>query len=342
MSEAIADWLSGGVEVRLMPADKEIGKDASDYLVSGSMKEFRSLIKDARIYEPEGIINGTEISLDDLLEPIPEGYPVPFEGLQHKLHGIRKGEIVTVCAGSGIGKSTLVREITKSLIEQGLSTANVALEDQMNVAAQALMALDMDIPLPIFRFNPPTKSESQASYDKMVANGSTFFYKHFGGLTCDTLLSKLYYYARSKKVDFIVLDHLSMVVSNSKSNDERKDLDYLMTQLAKMVVETGVGLIQIVHLKRIGSGKVSFNKGGEVELSDLRGSSALEQLSWTVFAAERDQQGDDPELMSVRVLKNRTWGFLGLADTLRYNHDTGRLKSVASDIIVPEIELEVT
>jgi twinkle protein len=290
------------------------------------------------VYEPEGIVNGLDISIDDILEPMPEGYRVPFGGLQDKLHGVRKSEIVTVCAGSGIGKSTLVREITASLINQGLSVANVALEDQMNVAAQALVALDMDIPLAQFRHSPPTKEESQPSVDRMLHNGNTYFYKHFGGLNATNFMNKMYYYARSKAVDFIILDHLSMVISSTKSTNERKDIDTLMTELAKMVVETGVGLIQIVHLKRKSSDGTSYSHGGEVELSDLRGSASLEQLSWSVVGMERDQQGDDADFSTIRILKNRTWGYTGKAGMVKYDPSTGRMKDVVSE--VPSLDTE--
>ena len=324
VSKELADWLSGAVQVKVLGLDPDVGKDAGDYLVAGQDNAFKMCIKNAQKFEPDGIVNGQDINIDDLLKKMPEGYVIPFDGMNDKLHGIRKAEIITVCAGSGIGKTTLVREIAKALIELGLSVANVALEDQMEVAAQALLALDMDIPLPQFRVNPPSKSDIQTSYDKLIANGKTFFYKHFGGLNVDTLMPKLYHYARSSGVDFIILDHLSMVVSGSASSNERKDIDTLMHKLAQMVVETGVGLIQIVHLKRT-SGDKSFAKGGEVELTDLRGSAALEQLSWAVVGMERDQQGDDTNAVSVRILKNRTWGFTGLCDSLTYVPETGRL-----------------
>jgi twinkle protein len=326
--EQMADWMSAITTVKTVTLDPEVGKDASDYWVSGNYSEYRKAVRAAKEYEPDGIVNGADIDLRDLLVPLPEGNKIPFAGIQNKLHGVRKAEILTVCAGSGIGKSTVVREFTKSLIEEGLSVANVALEDQMQVAAQALIALDMEIPLAKFRYNPPDFEVVKPHHDKMVGNGNTYFYKHFGGLTSDTLMNKLYYYAKTKKVDYIVLDHLSMVISASEGNNERKDIDTLMTQLAKMVVETGVGLIQIVHLKR-SSGDKSFAKGGEVELTDLRGSAALEQLSWAVLALERDQQSEDSRNeMKARVLKNRTWGYTGLCDHLRYDPETGRTKSI--------------
>jgi hypothetical protein len=44
-----------------------------------------------------------------------------------------------------------------------------------------------------------------------------------------------------------------------------------------------------------------------------------------VIAIEGDQQGDNPDVRFLRVLKNREIGTVGLADELRYNKDTGRL-----------------
>mgnify|MGYP005625606441 FL=1 len=332
-TEEIADFIAPLTTVKVVECDPAVG-DVGDYLASGNQKMFIKILKDAKEYTPEGVINGMDIDLDSLLKPLPEGYPVPFEGLNDKLHGVRKAEIVTVCAGSGVGKSTMTKELACSLIDQGLKVAIVALEDQMEVAAQSLLAIAMNIPLNKFRFHPPTKAEVEPFYKKYIASGNVYFYKHFAGINAPSLMNKLYYYAKSEAVDFIILDHLSMVISATESNNERKDIDTLMTNLAKMVVETGVGLIQVVHLKRSGGDK-SFAKGGEVELTDLRGSAALEQMSWTVIGMERDQQGEDSDFSKVRVLKNRTFGFTGIADTLKFDTATGRLKSVPPTSLSP-------
>lgn len=321
----LADLLVRSTTVYKVDLDLKVGKDASDYYRTGNKEAFIDCVKAAVKHEPEGVINGCDISLDDLVKPIEVGYTLPYPDLNNMLKGLRKAEITTVCAGTGIGKTTLCREITASLINQGASVANVALEDQMNVTAQALVSLDMNIPLYKFRMFPPPKEEIEESYKRMVANGRTFFYKHFAGINSASLLGKLYYYAMF--VDVIVLDHLSLVVSSSKISNERQAIDNLMTDLAKLVVETGVGLLQVVHLKRP-TGDKSFSRGGEVALDDLRGSAAIEQLSWNVIGLERDQQGDDKDFSRIRLLKNRTCGFLGPADVLKYDATTGRLNPV--------------
>ena len=136
------------------------------------------------------------------------------------------------------------------------------------------------------------------------------------------------YLATVKQVDFILLDHISIVTSGLESSDEgeRKDIDILMTRLRSLIEETGVGVIAIVHLKR--AQKKDYYSGDAVALSDLRGSGSLEQLSDNVIAIERDQQGSDPTKMTVRVLKCRETGETGPADLLDYNRQTGRIEVV--------------
>lgn len=336
-SVAIADWLATTVEVRVVNLPPEEGKDASDYHLSGKGSILLDAIRKAEKYEPDGIVNAKELDLDALLVPLEEGYPIPYPGLQEKLHGLRKGEIVTLCAGTGIGKSTFSRELAYSLLKQDKKVALVALEDQMDVSAKAMLALDMNLPLHTFKFHPPPKSEVQPHADEMFGKGNLFLWKHYGGIDSDIFLDKMYYYARAKSCDFIVLDHFSDVVAGSKEPNERRAIDQMMKALSKLVVETGVGIIMVVHLKRPGGDK-SFSRGAEVSLDDLRGSAAIEQYSWSVIGIERDQQGEDCDFSRIRVLKNRTFGFTGLADTLKFDTTTGRLVPFVLDE-EPEEEL---
>ena len=124
--------------------------------------------------------------------------------------------------------------------------------------------------------------------------------------------------------DFIIIDHLSLIFSGQANDNERIAIDKAMTDLAAFCVESGVGVITVVHLSR-NKGKTSFNEGGEISLTDLRGSAALEQLSFNVVGIERSQQSEDSNKSVLRVLKCREVGWTGKADECVYNFDTGRL-----------------
>jgi twinkle protein len=118
-----------------------------------------------------------------------------------------------------------------------------------------------------------------------------------------------------------------MLVSATVEGDERRAIDSIMTRLRSMVEETGAGIILVSHLRRV-IGNKGHENGIEVNLSHLRGSNSIAQLSDCVIALERNQQADD-ELESrttrLRILKSRYTGDVGMATTLVYDKETGRL-----------------
>ena len=64
--------------------------------------------------------------------------------LNSKLKGIRVGEIVTITAGSGTGKSQVCREIGYDLIRQGNTIGYVALEESVGRSARGLLSIPLN------------------------------------------------------------------------------------------------------------------------------------------------------------------------------------------------------
>lgn len=325
--EAVEDALSllpaGKVKVAKLPC-----KDANDVLVEKGAAELVRAFWNAEVWRPDGIVDGANFTLDRISSPTSAGFPFQYPKLQEMTYGIRKGEITMITAGSGIGKSTWARELAFDLHQtHGCTIGNVYLEENNTKTAQGYIALHAGVPLGRFRHDPTIVSEeARGKALSEVVNKRMFFYDHFGSLESANLLSKLRYMAQVLKVDFIVLDHISIITSGvqSSSEGERKDIDMLMTNLRSLVEETGVGIIAIVHLKR-SQGK-DFNEGSQVSLSDFRGSASLEQLSDNAYALERNQQGDDDikRRSQIRVLKCREGDDTGEADVMVYNKKTGR------------------
>jgi twinkle protein len=309
-AKAVADILPPG-KAYIVKADL---KDANEYLKASRGGEIVNLIWRAEPHRPDGIVSGSEITLEALREAVAKGYTLPYPQLSSALHGLRKRELTLLTAGSGIGKSTLAREVAYHLHqEHGLTIGNVYLEESKEKTAQGYIAIHNDVPLGSLREMPDLLSDAdwQRSMTAVV-HTRMFFYDHFGSLDSDNLLSKLRYLAVGCKCDFIILDHISIVVSGqeSSSEGERKDIDILMTNLRSLVENTGVGVIAIVHLSKPPG--VSHEEGGRVTLSHLRGSGSLKQLPDNVVAMERDQQSDTKsDESTIRVLKNREFGELG-------------------------------
>jgi twinkle protein len=140
--------------------------------------------------------------------------------------------------------------------------------------------------------------------------------------------------ARGCGANWIFLDHLSIVVSAFGDGDERRLIDSVMTKLRSLVEELKIGLILVSHLKRPdGRG---HEEGASTSLSQLRGSAGIAQLSDMVLGLERNQQdNENKNHCRVRVLKNRFSGETGLASTLLYSPEEGRLRETT---FLPEEE----
>ena len=303
-------------------------KDCNEMLKAERGKELLDCMWNARPYRPDGIIEGGDITVEALLEQAATGYELPYSKLDELTRGIRKGELTLLTAGTGIGKSTWAREIAYHLrVKHSLNVANLFLEENYRKTAQGYVAIHNNIPLGELRTDPSAIDRAKLEQTlKDVIHQYMYFYDHFGSLESEALLTKLKYCAVGLGVDFIVLDHISIVVSGMSSESgegERKDIDILMTRLRSLIEQTGVGIIAIVHLKQPDG--TAHEEGAEVSLNELRGSGTLKQIPDAIWALERNQQGDDPGLVQIRVLKNREWGDTGPAGYLRYHKDTGRL-----------------
>ena len=318
-------------------------KDASDMLVSGRVEELKTAIYTAKTYRPDGIVQGAEIDLAEVIKATPKGLDIPYLELNQALRGFRKRELYLLTAGSGVGKSTFAKELGVYLAkEHGQRIGWVMLEESLNKTVQSIVAIDNDVPVGDLMEDPLRLEESEwrRTMYEIVENCS--FYDAWGSSEIDNLMQKLRYLAVGCECDFIVLDHLSMVISGLDV-EERKTLDMLMTKLRQFVEQTGVGVIAISHLRR-NNNKTSFNRAGEVDLNDLRGSASLEQLSDVVLSVERNMMEDDrekAEVSQIRLLKNRPFGQTGPVGFVKYDRHTGRLKHYDNDMPVDVADFDV-
>lgn len=304
-------------------------KDMNEVLQSGQGKA--GVLKyyyETRSYTPDGIVAGATLNYDDVVAiDKSKSYLTPFEGINKTLRGLRKGELVTFTAGSGMGKTTLVRECAYDLaVKQNLRIGWVALEENTQRSALGFMGIHLDVPLHLAEERGTVdEKELHRAFDEVIATDNIYFYDHWGSLDSTNLISKLRFLAVAAEVDFIFLDHISIVVSGNDTGNERIAIDNLMTALRSLAEETQVGICIISHLRRP-TGDKGFENGTEVTLSHLRGSGGIAQLSDAVVAMERDQQAvGDATVGNIRVLKNRYTGETGLAGKVKYYKDTGRL-----------------
>ena len=309
-------------KVRIM--DYQGYKDANELHLKNP-KAVGTAVFDAKPWRPDGIVEVAD-TWDMMEEEVEIGLELPYPILQRKLRGVRPGRLFIFTAGSGIGKSTFVHEMGYHLAMQHNQTLGIlALEESVKKAVRRHVGIHMNKNLSVDNADTTTE-ERRVAWEETAGNGRYFFYKHFGSTQIDNLLAKIRYMVVGLGCRFIILDHISIVVSGLDiGENERKTIDVLMTRLRSFIEETGCSILAIVHLKRPRDGK-SYNEGRPVALTDLRGSGSLEQLSDVIISLERNQQDEEMKNISqTRLLKDRDLGDTGLADQIAYQQDTGRM-----------------
>ena len=308
-------------------------KDAGAMLEQNKVQAFVREWWNAKTYQPDGIVPGKDTWELILERSDRESIPYPWSCLNELTHGFRPQELVTITSGSGMGKSQIVRELEYYLLNATEDNIGVlALEEDitktalgiMSIEANRLLHLDKDV----------SEAEKRKYWENTLGKGRVYLFDHWGSTNEDNLLGRIRYMAKGLDCKWIILDHLSIVVSDQETGDERKAIDSIMTNLRKLVQETGVGLFLVSHLRRP-SGSKAHEDGGKISLGELRGSAAIAQLSDIVIGLERDQQHNDPKIRNtttVRVLKNRYVGLTGPACYLFYDKDTGRMHETSCPV----------
>ena len=304
-------------------------KDPNDMLNKGRHQEFTRAWWDAQVYTPSGIIRVADKQKEFLNREQKQSVPYPWEGLNKKLLGLRAGELVTLTGGTGLGKSSVTRELEHWLIKETNDNVGViALEEDWKRTVDGILSIEANDKLFIDSIrNGYTENQLTNMFDRVFANDRVFIHAHFGANDIEEIFAKLRYLIVGCDCKWVVVDHLHMLVSSMLDGDERKAIDSIMHRLRSMVEETGAGIILVSHLRRV-EGNKGHENGITVSLSHLRGSNSIAQLSDCVIALERNQQSDDDlesRTTNLRVLKSRYTGDVGNATSLVYNKDTGRL-----------------
>ena len=310
-------------------------KDPCEYTKRGLSQEFVGHLKDAVCYTPAGICNASTNFEGLWSEQNQRSIDFPWTGLQSKTLGTRAREIVTWAAGTGVGKSSMLRELQHHYLKNTQSNIGViALEESVDRTRRGILSVEASDRLHLNEvFKKYSKEEIKKYFDSTLGTGRVFIYDHFGSLEMEDLLNRVRYMVMGLDCQVIFIDHLSILISGLDITDERKAIDRTMTMLRQITEETGCAIHLVTHLRRLG-GDRSHEEGVEVNLGHLRGSHGIAQISDTVISLERDTQSDDPvecNTTTLRVLKCRYTGDVGMCDKLFYDKSTGRLKVLTQE-----------
>ena len=300
-------------------------KDASDLLSKGKGGEITSAAWNAKAYRPDGIVTLDEIK-EQAMTPQTAGSPWPWPGMTAASYGRHRGELITIGAGTGIGKTDfLTQVIAHTHTELRERCGVIFLEQGVDETAQRLAGK-----LAGKAFHVPDGSwspdELGTAIDTLSDAGPLFLYDSWGALDWASVRAAIIYYAVANKCQHIFLDHLTALAALEEN--EKEALEKIMAELAGLAQQHNVTIYLVSHLSTP-DGK-SHEEGGRVTVRNFKGSRAIGYWSHQMIGLERDQQDDDEDARlttTVRWLKHRKVGSCtGKTFRLRYEPTSGLLE----------------
>lgn len=342
-TEAVAGAMIGDNLYTVQYADKY--KDPSDYLQDGKSEELAKLLQfGSKRFVTDKISYASDIDFEEVVAKRKRGLMCPsFPKLMEKIHGFRGSELVLLTSGVGVGKSTVTSSFAADFIAAGERVGLIFLEETRKETLQRMLAHSLKVNYNKFKDDPlsvATREQIKEAYDNIVADDKAVFLDHFGHLNIDSLMPKIKHMHLVSKCRFIIIDHITLITSGGSTEvDERKEIDRTMTELAAFCASNDVCIIAISHINRGGFADNKPPKDAEekpywvkVDKSHMRGSSALEALSWIILGLEGQVMPDRSRGNArLTVLKNRPYGILGVCDEFRLNPETWEVELVDSE-----------
>lgn len=294
----------------------ETYKDASDVLVNVGKSGVVNTFYNAESYRPDGFINPVDI-LEEVVKPIEWGLPWFYEKLTKVSYGRRYGEVVAVGAGVSVGKTDFLMQQIAFDLKQGYHVSTFMLE-QSKIETIQRVAGKLD---GTFYHLPDVAYDVEKLKTTVTSMNNLHVYDNFGKIDWETIKGKIRAAVHSFDCRLFYIDNLTAL--NAHADDERRNLDALMEEIASLAKELNIWILLVSHLNPPKSG-ASHEAGGKVEQGQFTGSRAIMRWASFMLGVERNTLHDDPKERCkglVRCIKDRFSG-KATGQTIGFVYDT--------------------
>lgn len=320
-------------------------KDANKALMAGKASEFVDAWWNAKSSDEIFVsqIKSIASQRDKLKAARPEpGLSWPWPKLNPITLGIRKHQLFIVGAGSGVGKTEFLREVVKHLIEvHGESVGVISTEDPMVKVSRAFIGKWIDKRIELPPTNDPrepgyrevfdyTEEDANDAIDYVADSGKLFVADLDGDYSMEKIEQTCLEF-EAMGINNIIIDNLTGIKLDERAYGGKVGaLDECVKRIGTIKDRHAVTIFLVSHLTRPGGQRTSHEEGGDVFLSDFRGSGAIGFWASYALGIERNTRAeslDERTTTYVSCVKDRDQGiFTGTKVLLKGDVSTGRLR----------------
>lgn len=308
------------------------GSFAADQVVAEAEKNVLGIADNKTVTSTswrDSIFN-TFSTIDRILSGGVSGVSTGFRNLDHKMRGLRPGEMIVLAARPSMGKTSLAMNICECLargrdifgrpLRGGLPEYGgkvpvgiFSLEMSQEALAMRMLCAKAKIPgwkLEGGQLNP---KDANASFTKAASelSDAEFYVDDTGGLDVSEMRARARRMKKQHGIGLIMIDYLQLLNCREKASQGRQlETSAISGQIKSMAKELNVPVIVLSQLSRATEQRPG-DKSGKPKLSDLRDSGAIEQDADVVLMLRRpckypgDKEAEDKTLAIVDVAKHR-------------------------------------
>ena len=278
-------------------------------------KEFLSISSE---YDRKGIVRADEV-LKSTVEEIQKsleadgnitGIPSGFVDLDELTGGLQGSDLIILAARPGMGKTAFALNIVTNAVFSKKSVVFFTLE----MSKEQLMARILSAVARVDSSRLRKGGLSEDELDRLMDGARKIHeYKDFlgvdetPGITLMELRSRCRRYKKEFGLDFVVIDYLQLMGSNSRRNESReREISQISMGLKELAKELKIPVVSLAQLNR---GPDSRTNDKRPKISDLRESGSLEQDADLIMFIYRDEyyntSSEDAGIAEIIIGKNR-------------------------------------
>jgi replicative DNA helicase len=242
-----------------------------------------------------------------------------FTALDRLLDGIYPGDLVTIGAGTAVGKTAFVLQIIANMAKSGKKVILYSQEMDAKQNVQRIVSRLSGVELRKLRRPDRTNGDEKKKILEAfgIANKYVLNISAEGGLRVSDIRLDCVAQAwvdKSKNIDVIVVDHVGLMRGEKNTRQGRtEELTQIMVELRALALQIHKPVIVLAQFNREAKPEVSKNgkmKYSEPQLFHFKDSGEVEQSSSTVILMWRlpgydDDKSGNYSMVGIKVAKNR-------------------------------------
>lgn len=221
-----------------------------------------------------------------------QGIPCSLPSLNRYTTGWKAGQMITVAAETGVGKSVFAINSAVAAMQAGKSVLFFSLEMSVEEINDRIVASVSSIPMNDLK-QGLLEDSNQRILDESIADLATakLTIDFDAKQTIDGIRAKALKKAQSPEgLDFIVIDYLQLITPTGKFSSRQEAVADISRNMKLLAKQLGVPIMVLAQMNR---SKDESSEDGMPKLSGIRESGAIAQDSDVVILLHRNKSTDE-------------------------------------------------